>query len=63
MSDLWSMYEKGEIPHIHNSESLEKDIFNDALCYQAKRIKEHLHIAFPTLSNQELNALMFGENK
>ena len=59
-TDLWSRYTRGELPHIYCSKNPLQNVFLDALSIQADRIRKNIKKK-NTISDEELNNLMFGE--
>lgn len=61
-NDLWSRYQRGEFPVIHDSGDLVQDAFLDALKIQADRIIDNLEKAFPNLNKEQIeNACFRGD--
>lgn len=62
VNDLWSRYNRYELPHIHCAENEVQNAFLDALNIQGRRIEENLAKAFPDLTKQQIkNACFRGD--
>lgn len=61
--DLWSKYCRGELPHVHISKDPLYNVFMDALCIQADRIRDNILKAYPNMTREELSHLMFGDRE
>jgi hypothetical protein len=59
MNDLWSRYQRGELPAIHDTGDMVKDAFLDALSIQADRIIDNLEKAFPNLTKEQISNACF----
>lgn len=61
-NDLWSRYQRGELPAIHDTGDLVRDAFLDALSIQSDRIIDNLEKAFPKLFKEQIkNACFRGD--
>lgn len=61
-NDLWSRYQRGELPAIHDTGDLVRDAFLDALSIQGNRIVDNLKKAFPNLTEEQIrNACFRGD--
>lgn len=56
-------YKNYEIPHIHNSNNKEQNIFEDALYFQGRRIFENLKKYFPKKTDKEIRKMMFFKDE
>lgn len=58
-NDLWSRYQRGELPAIHDSGDIVQDAFLDALSIQGDRIIDNLEKAFPNLNKEQISNACF----
>lgn len=59
LKTIYDKYCDGEIPHIHNSTDFIKNIVDDILSFQGKRIKNNLMKYFPEKTEKEIMIMMF----
>lgn len=62
-NDLWSRYQRGEFPVIHDSGDIVKDAFQDALKIQADRILNNLQKHFTNMTEEEIENIIFSDNR
>ena len=60
-NDLWSRYQRGELPAIHDTGDLVQDAFKDALNIQADRILHNLQKHFINMTENEIKEICFPD--
>lgn len=62
-NDLWSRYQRGELPAIHDTGDMVKDAFLDGLNIQADRILNNLQKHFTNMTKEEIKNIIFSDRQ
>lgn len=60
-NDLWSRYQRGELPAIHDTGNIVQDAFLDAVNIQADRILNNLQKHFTNMTKEEIKNIIFSD--
>lgn len=62
-NDLWSRYQRGELPAIHDTGNIVQDAFLDGVNIQADRILNNLKQHFTNKTEEEIKDIIFSDTR